>query len=122
MPDRAAEIISDLVARGDAAIERRTRNGYPQKRTITLREPNLDLFTGREIALVDRVIESQRGITAMGISNRWHREIVAWQVAREGEVIPYESSWVAPRKLRPEEIDFGLRLAAEDESSLAANG
>ena len=50
MPDRAAEIIGDLVARGDVAIERRTRNGYPQKRTIALREPNLDLFTGWEIA------------------------------------------------------------------------
>lgn len=112
MPDRAAEIIAELVANGDVANERRIRNGHLQKRTIALREPNLDLFTAREIAVVERVLETQRGMTATGVRELSHREVVGWQVAREGEVIPYESSWISPRKLTPEEIAHGLHLAA----------
>ncbi len=111
MPDRLAVVIEELVRNGDAAIERRNRDGFVQRRTLALRDPNLDLFSAREIALVDRVIGELRGIAATrdsGIAPRF----IGWQLARDGEVIPYNSSWVAPRKLTPEEIAYGLHLAA----------
>ena len=111
MPDRIAEVIEELVRNGDAAIERRNRDGFVQKRTIALRDPNLDLFSAREIALVDRVIEELQGLAATRDSGIAHR-FIGWQVARDGEVIPYNSSWVAPRKLTPEEVAYGLQLAA----------
>ena len=110
MPDRVTDVIAELVAQGDAAIERRNRDGVVQKRTIALREPNLDLFSAREIALVDRVIESLQGIKATWVNEILQR-FIGWQLARDGEVIPYNSSWVAPRKLTPEEIAYGLQLA-----------
>lgn len=111
MPDRVAEVIEKLVRNGDAAIERRNRDGFVQKRMIALRDPHLDLFSAREIALVDRVIEELRGIEATRDSDIAHR-FIGWQLARDGEVIPYNSSWVVPRKLTPEEIAYGLQLAA----------
>ncbi len=111
MPDHGAEILEELVKNRDAATEQRNRGGRPQRRPIALREANLDLFTAREIAIVDRVIENQRGMRATEISEQSHREIIGWKIAREGETIPYESSWAAPRKLTPDEIAYGLQLA-----------
>ncbi len=111
MPDRVQEDIDALVANGDAAPERRSRFGYPQRRTIALREPNLDLFTAREIAIVDQVLEDLNGMTASQVSLMSHR-FIGWRVVNDGEKIPYETTWARPRRLTPEEVAFGLELAA----------
>lgn len=112
LPERGREILDELVANGDAAIERRTHNGYPQRRIVALREPNLELFTAREIALVDRLNGARHGGTATRAGAPSYLEAAGWRAAAEGEVMPYESSWVAPRELTPDEVAYGMRLTA----------
>jgi hypothetical protein len=113
IPSRGDVILAELEERRDLAIQQVSRGGYPQRRPIPLRDANLDLFTAQEIAIIDQVIEEQRGMTATMISQQSHRDILAWEVARNGEPIPFETSWLAPRPLTPEEIAYGLQLAAE---------
>jgi hypothetical protein len=112
IPFSGDEILAELVERRDLAIQQVSRGGYPQRRPISLRDANLALFSAQEIAIVDQVIEEQRGM-ATTISQQSHRDILAWEVAQNGEPIPFETSWLAPRQLTPDEIAYGLQLAPE---------
>lgn len=113
MPHRGEETLNALEAQRLLAIQRQSRDGYPQQKPIALRDANLDLFTAQEIAIVDQVIEEQHGMTATGISHRSHEEILAWRVTGDSERLPFETSWVVDRPLTPQAIEHGYRLAAK---------
>ena len=113
VPDRGDEILNELVLERLLAIQRHSRGGYPQQKLIALRDADLDIFTAQEISIVDQVIEEQHGMTATRVSKRSHDENMAWKVARDGERIPFETSWVVDRPLTPREIKHGYRLAAK---------
>ncbi len=68
------------------------RSGRTQLRTINLRPPKLELFSGPEIAMVDRVIESLRDMDAQQVSDKSH-EMVGWLVVEEGQTIPYNTAY-----------------------------
>lgn len=60
---------------------------YPKKEYISLTEPNIDNFSGKEISILDNVIEGVcQNHTAATISNTTHDEI--WDLAEIGEEIP----------------------------------
>lgn len=81
-----------------------------QKRVIATREPDLDLFTSAEIALVDEVISHCWNHTGTMLSD-WSHEHVGWELAEMGEDIPYQTALVAdPRPLTPAEIEYGRTL------------
>lgn len=110
IPNRADSIFGELENDRELAIQNTSRGGYPQRRPIALRDPDLSIFSAVEIAIVDRVIEEQWGITAAGVSQRSHREIPAWELAQSGERIPFETSWISSRPLAPHEIEHGMRI------------
>lgn len=109
-----------LVPVRDAMIEARElamqevplRSGRTQKRTINLRPPKLEMFTGAEIAMVDDVIESLREVDAKGVSERSH-EMVGWLVVEEGEVIPYNTVYFSNPPLTEWEIYRAQELKRE---------
>jgi hypothetical protein len=113
MPHRGDEILNALESERLLAVQRHSRRGYPQQKPIALRDANLDLFTAQEIATVDQVIEEQHGMTATRVSKWPHDAIMAWNAARDGERIPFETSWVVDRPLTSREIEHGYRLAAK---------
>lgn len=113
LPDDIDEVIGELRRDRDAEIDRRTRHGYQQHRLVALRDPQLELFSAREIAVVDAVLSEQQGMSAWSISEQSHREILGWQAAAEGEQIPYESSWVIRRPLTPEQMAYGMQLVID---------
>jgi len=69
------------------------RFGYTQTRPTALRRPDLSQFSGQEIALVDSVIGSLWELDATAVSRLSHRDI-GWQLAEEGENIPYETAFI----------------------------
>jgi hypothetical protein len=83
-----------------------------QVRTVNLREPNLDLFTAREISLVDDVIEQLAGRNADDVSELSHRE-VGWKSTREGETIPYGTIFLSDRPPTEAELWRAKELEAE---------
>jgi hypothetical protein len=61
---------------------------YIEKRLIALRQPNLSMFDGEEIALVDSVIDQMKDLTGKDVSDISHG-FLGWQLARPNERIPY---------------------------------
>jgi len=88
------------------------RNGRTQKRTVNLRQPNLALFSGAEISMVDDVIESLRECDAQETSARSH-EMVGWMVAEDGGVIPYNTVYFSNPPLSQLEIYRAQELKRE---------
>lgn len=102
-PRRLIPVRDALIHNGDLATQEIVlQSGETQKRTVNLRAPNLDLFTGTEIAMVDRMIESMQGVRAEDVSEMSHT-LVGWLVADEGETIPYSTIYFANPPLSEEE-------------------
>lgn len=81
-----------------------------QNRTIPLTEANLDVFSAKEIALVDKVIEEFGGLNADDVSTVSHME-AGYKIAGNKEDIPYEAVFLSSRPLTDYEVQHGLELA-----------
>lgn len=93
------------------------RSGNIQKRTVNRRPPNLDLFSGAEIAMVDRVIDSLCNVDAEETSQRSH-EMVGWMVAQDNETIPYNTVYFSNPPLTTLEKYLAQELKAEKERAV----
>jgi hypothetical protein len=109
-PRRLLPVRKRLIDNEDLAIKRVDRYGLDQQRTIALRAPKLDLFSGEEIATVESVIQILWNENAVEASDLSHRG-VGWILAKEGETIPMESVFLSQRKLTPSEVAHGRTLA-----------
>jgi hypothetical protein len=103
--------LDEMVRDGVAAVVDRRSGAHVQQRIFALRDPDLSLFTAEEIALVDEVISDLWGKPARDVSDLSH-EFVGWQVARVGEVVPYETALIDTSPWTEEEEAHGDRLAA----------
>ncbi len=63
---------------------------YPQTKYLPLRNPDLSRLSGREIGVIDRVLERLSDMTASQISAYSHND-VPWLSTEEGGFIKYES-------------------------------
>lgn len=101
----------ELLQEGAAAVLPRQRALFTQQRLAALREPDLSLFSASEIALVDAVIEQLRHHTAASVSEFSHRWSVGWEVAQEGELIPYETAFLLPPEVTEDDVEAGQKFA-----------
>jgi len=88
------------------------KGGKRQVRTVNLVDPNLKVFSGREIALVDSIIEELWDMDAEESSEFSHR-FIGWKMTKEGDPIPYGSIFISDEPLSPAEIQRGRELAEE---------
>ena len=63
---------------------------HPQTKYLPLREPDLSIVSGREIELIDEVLNKLSDMNAAQISDYSHLD-VPWLTTDEGKIIPYES-------------------------------
>ena len=63
---------------------------HPQTKYLPLREPDLSIISGREIELIDEVLNKLSDMNAAQISDYSHYD-VPWLTTDEGKIIPYES-------------------------------
>jgi hypothetical protein len=104
VPKRLVPIRNEMMKQGDLALQPVTLvDGRIQQRAVNLREPNLDVFTPEQIALVDSIIEKLWGYTADEVSDLSH-QMVGWQIAEPGESIPYESVFISAEPLTEADI------------------
>jgi len=112
-PKQLRPVRAQLQASGWLAIQPvQLSNGYVQHRTVNLREPDLTLFSGTEIALVDRVIEQLSGLNATEVSDLSHLE-VGWKATRNGETIPYATVFLSSAPLSEAELWRAREIAQE---------
>ena len=88
------------------------KSGAIQKRPVNLRSPNLSLFSGQEISLVDELIDVFKDSRAEEVSEISHR-MVGWIVAEEGETIPYTTIFLENPPLSDEEMQRSRELATK---------
>jgi hypothetical protein len=116
-PRRLVPVRDRLIAQGHLGIQPTLlRNGSVQQRPVNLREPDLSMFSGTEIAQVDEVIQSFCRTDSDTISELSHR-MIGWQVVRENETIPYKTVFVSNPKLSEAEIKRGIEVAAKYSSN-----
>jgi len=111
-PRRLVPVRKQLVDNGELGIQPvELRSGGVQQKPVNLREPDLSIFSGTEIAQVDTVIQAFAGTNTDAISGLSHK-MVGWQVVEENATIPYPTVFVSNPKLTRLEIDRGLEVAA----------
>ncbi|HUY88767.1 MAG TPA: Panacea domain-containing protein [Pirellulales bacterium] len=108
-PRAIMPILKGMEQTGEVAFGELSYHGKKQKRTYALRDANLAAFTADEIALVDAILCECAGVNATQISAMSH-DFLGWQLAENGEEIPYEVSLV----------DFGQPSHDKIDSALAA--
>ncbi len=112
-PKKFVPIRSKMEREGILGVQEiQLSNGQRQVKTVNLRPPNLDVFTAKEIALVDAVIEALSNETAQGVSDLSH-EMIGWKVARDNEVIPYSTVFLRDAPLDEIDIQRGREVAKE---------
>jgi hypothetical protein len=82
-----------------------------QKRLIPKRAANRQRFSAEELDLINDVIQNLSGSNATDVSNLSHQRSRAWQIADEGEKIPYTAVFLSTRKASPSDIQRGRELA-----------
>lgn len=97
---------------GELTFEERPYGSWTQRRAVPLREADLDLFTAREIAIVDNALSSFYKANATQISE-WSHGLCGWAVAEEDATIPYEAVFISDRKMTAYEAERGRQLALE---------
>ena len=111
-PRRLLPIRAKMEERNDIIIRRPMAYGYARHTVSALREPNLNIFSPREISIVDTFIREFWGKNATDISGISHG--VAWQSVGEGKSIPYEAAFLSDApfseydRLRTEELALKL--------------
>ena len=102
--------VSTLKVKEACAEQVRDSYGYRQRRLIALREPDLSLFSGQEVGIINEVIDALWHYNATEVSALSHR-FAGWRLAKLGDDIPYEAAFLAePRELSQPEIIHGQKL------------
>lgn len=112
-PKALVPVRDEMIKDRDLAIEKRTF----QHRLIALREPDYGLFTGQEIAIVNKIIAALKHKDAETVSEMSHAFLgwkAAWaegQATGENVTIPYGSVYVSNAPIDEFEAAYGLDLA-----------
>jgi hypothetical protein len=120
VPDSLLNVRDKMVRDRELVVKVRDHLGYPQKRPIAIRPPDLSAFTGEEIAMVDYVLSLLEGKSAAEVSHLSHR-FKAWQLAEDGEEIPYYTAILSDGEPTPDDWDLARQLAAEREVAVGAH-
>lgn len=114
-PRQMKPILEKMLLDGDLVLVPRQVFAFTERRPTALREPNLSLFSGDEIAVVDEVIELLKDKYAEEVSDLSHYYL-GWQLVNERETIPYESIyWNVTKKedITEQDIEIGYRVAKQ---------
>lgn len=113
-PRRLLPVQRRIEQNGDGILRETEYGIHTQKRLIALRDADLTGFSGPEIGLVDTVIDVLKGHSAGDVTEVSHFE-PGWQLAEEGETIPYEAAFVSLDPLSLAEERQLARAIAERE-------
>lgn len=84
---------------------------HSSQRVLPLREPMLEMLSGRDVSIVAGWIRFFWNKTAKEVSEYSHGK--AWKIARESELIPYEAVFISDEPVTFEDVDRAKELAAK---------
>ena len=107
VPRELKLVIQDLVQEEFATVVKKPYYGYMQTRLVPTSPPDMKGFTGEELAIVDKVIDSLSSHNAREVSELSHR-FIGWQIAEiaeKHEDIPYDTVFLTGESLHQDELD-----------------
>ena len=102
-------LLKDMQTRTQLAVAERNYYGLPQKRPLALREADLTRFSAQEIDIVHQVLRTFKEHNGMEISELSHN-FTGWQLAEEGETIPYSSALLHKGELTAQERQWAHEI------------
>ena len=112
VPKRLVPVREAMISDHHLVIQPRAIGRRTQQRPVILRNPNVDLFSATEMALIDRVISDFRPANATQISE-WSHGLCGWAIAEDGADIPYEVVFLSDLPMTAYEAERGRQLALE---------
>lgn len=109
---RMPPIIRDLERLGAAKEIEEDYFGYPQRKLVPLREPDLSEFSPDEVASVLGMVRQFWGKSAKEASDISHED-PGWRAVQIGETIPLELAFVARPEVSDEIRERARQLASE---------
>lgn len=110
-PKHLKPLRQDMLQKNEIVLEERDYWTRTQTVIKPLRRANLDLFSAREIALVDRVIDELWDLDAYDVSERSHNR--GWKAAVENGAIPYQAIFLSDEPLTEDDIQWAYEAATE---------
>lgn len=112
-PLELRQVRDHLLALGRAAFVPESFLGYESHRLLPLDAPDLSAFSAEEIATTEGVLADLSSLTGKQVDDLAQGE-PGWRCTREGDIIPYESAWIARRQVvTPTARRMAERVAAE---------
>lgn len=108
-PLRMMPIRRELEDNQEIHIRLKDYKGKQQKRVIALRDADLTMFTGDEIAIVDEAIQYLSTMTGTQISEWSHMR--AWKTHNDGDLLPYEAVFLSDERPSAGDISRTEELA-----------
>jgi len=99
------KIRDEMVLGKDIALAKRDFGGFPQEKTLALRNAEVNNFSSEEISLINHIVNDFKGVSASQISALSH-EFLGWQAVDVGEEIPYEIALVSTEDLSEDQWAF----------------
>jgi hypothetical protein len=110
-PAAYARIQDEMLRDRMIRIVRRQVYDQSRQRVLPLQDPDYELFTAREISIVDGWIRFFWNKTAKEVSEYSHGK--AWALAGESELIPYEAVFISDAPITYDEVARAKELASQ---------
>ena len=101
LPEGFDALLRTMDEADELKLQQRLRYGSLQKRPVALVIPDLSRFSGAEVATVESATERAR--EGNGVKGRdWSQGFIDWEIANDGEKIPYSAARLGFRDGRAE--------------------
>jgi len=113
VPTAAGAVRAEMEAADEVFMAMEGYNPSPRHRLIARREADLDEFKPRDIALIDGIIETLRGVSGSDISEVSLDR--AWESVGDYEMIPYEAAYISGEPLTERDLAVAYEMITEHE-------
>lgn len=109
VPVHVLPVQKQMEQRNEIRVVPEDMYGRTQRRIVPLRQPNLALFSGRDIAIIDEIIQALWTKTGTQVSEESHG--VQWNTRALQDWIPYEASYLSDEPITPADVERTAVLA-----------
>lgn len=112
-PRRLLSVRDQMKSRGEIELIEIPLGRMVQHRVLALREPKLDLFSKKDLLIVDEVIRAHCGKAAKKVSAMSHG--IAWESVDLKESIPYDFAVISDAPVTIADKQWARRMLARGE-------
>lgn len=110
-PANFPRIQEEMIRDHQIHIHRQRIHDFTAQRLLPLQEPTFEYLAARDTFIVNRWIQFFWHMSAKNVSEYSHG--MAWKIAKEGELIPYEAVFISDEPVTFEDVAMVKELAAK---------